>query len=124
MKETISDIDLLIIRQCKKNKPSINILNKLACKRHALGYDSIDKSPLIHVLIEIVLDHGLIRDMEEFLTVDLNPDDWRKKYYKPKNYQENLIDQLISKIRCSPVDKFPRYPRAAWFRHKNPEIFD
>jgi hypothetical protein len=118
MKDTISDIDLLIIRQCKKNDPSINILNKLACKRHALWYDSLDKAPLIHVLIEIVLDHGLIRDMEEFLTVDLNPDDWRKKYYKPKNYQENLIDQLISKIAVTSVDKFPRYPIPAWFKNK------
>jgi hypothetical protein len=118
MKETISDIDLLIIRQCKKNEPSINILNKLVCKRHALGYDSIDKAPLIHVLIEIVLNYDLIRNMEEFLTVDLNPDDWRKKYYKPQTYQENLINQLISKIALTSVDKFPRYPKPALFKNK------
>ena len=118
MQETISDIDILIIRQCKRNNSSINILNKLACKRHALGYDSLDKSPLIHVLIEIVLEHNLIRDMEEFLTVDLNPDDWRKKYYAPRTYTENLIEQLISKIALATTNKFPRYPRPAWLRNK------
>lgn len=121
MKETISDIDIIIIRHCKRNKPSINILNKLACKRHALGYDSIDKSPLIHVLIEIVLEYNLIRDMEEFITVNLDPNNWYNTFFKIQTYRENLISQLISKISCASVDKFPRYPRPAWFKNKYPD---
>jgi hypothetical protein len=120
MNDTISNIDLLIIRQCKRNNPSINILNKLACKRHGLSYDYLDKSPLIHVLTEIVLEYNLIRDMYEFIAVDLDPDNWRNKFYSPVTYKENLINQLINKISCSSVDKFPRYPRPAWFKNKYP----
>lgn len=118
MKETISDIDILIIRQCKKNIPSINILNRLCCKRHALSYDVKDRAPLVHVLTEIVLEYNLIRDMYEFISVDLDPDNWRNKFYKAVSYKENLINVLISKIAITSVDKFPRYPKPAWFRNK------
>jgi len=117
--EQISNIDILIIRQCKTNKLSINNLKKLVCRRHALSYSYVTNSDLIYVLTNIVLDYKLIRDMYEFIAVDLNPNNWRNKIMKVElSYEDNLIEELISKIRCAPVVKFPRYITPLSHRNK------
>lgn len=119
MKDTICDYDLLLIRQCKKNNTSIDILRKIISKRNALSYNYVTKADVVYFLTKIVLDYELIRNMVEFITVDLNPKKWWGD--TELSYQDNLIEQLISVISNTEVAKFPRYPRSAWFRNKYPE---
>lgn len=119
MKDKISNTDLLLIRHCKKNNTSIDILRKIVAKGYALPYSYVTKEDVARCLTRIVIDYDLIRQWEEFLLVDINPKKWWTKEEKP--YIDNLLEQLISKISCTEVKVFPRYPNSAWFRNKYPK---
>lgn len=122
MKSTISNTDLLLIRACKRNKVNYNILRRIIAREYALRLSYVNHGDVARCLIRIVVNYELIRHWEEFLCVDLNPKKWWKSQADNKKpYLENLIEQLVSKITCSEVAKFPRYPSPAWFRNKYPQ---
>ena len=116
MKDTISDWEILLIRQCKKNKYNINNFRRLVGKRCAIPYEHVNKSDVVHFLAEIVIDYGLIRNWTEFLLNDLNPIKWYDKN-NPVPYVDNLIKELATKIMLTEIKKFPRYRSPARFRN-------
>lgn len=116
MKDTISDWDILLIRQCKKNHYTINNFRKIISKRNALAYEYVTKADVVYFLTKIVLEYNLVRDWTKFILEELNPKKWWTKEEKP--YIDNLLEELISKIACAEVKKFPRYRSPAWFRNK------
>ena len=77
-------------------------------------------------LLSICLKFGLIRDLEEFILYKIHPnrDKWIKglvEHYDDASYDESLYGALVSVIANSRVDKFPRYPKPAWYRNKYPD---
>ena len=119
MKEDICNYDLLLIRACKRNhdhKKMMSMIKRVIMRRNALPYRAVNDGIVIHCLLNIVLQYGLIRRMEEFITVNLNPKKWWG--HEVLSYEENLIKELISKIGCVECAVFPRYPRPAYFRNK------
>lgn len=117
-----SDYDILIIRQCKKNKPSIRSLRRIVGMKCALPFEYVTQADVVHFLIEIVRDYNLIRNWDEFLITDLNPKKtwWcyvsKDKRPQEKTYMDNLTDALISKIMLTEVKIFPRFRSPLRFR--------
>jgi len=124
MKNTIEDYQLLLIRQCKRNDISILNMRKIYAKSRALSLEYTPESYVTHALIEIILDYGLIRDMQQFLMETIDPDNWFNTYGKevPPKYSDLLLAKCISLIGITEVKKFPRFPRPAWGRNKYPDI--
>lgn len=121
MKDTIDNTDLLIIRACKRKHCSgsnINIISRVIARGYALHLKHVSKADVAYHLSRIVRDYDLIKEYDwcKFLTEDLNPKKWWTK--EVKDYMDNLIDVLISKIACTQLSEFPRYPKPAWFKNK------
>jgi hypothetical protein len=110
----ISDYDILLIRQCKKNNPSLRSMRRIIGWRCGSTFDYVDKSHVVYHLTNLIIKYGLVRDWNEFLLNDLNPVKWWTK--EEKSYIDNLLDVLISKIACSEISKFPRYRSPLRFR--------
>ena len=93
------------------------MLQRTVGRACALRKEHVDRSAINYWLLKICLDFGLIRDMEEFILSDLNPNGsgWTSTGL---SYKEHLTRILLSNVRLSRVDKFPRYPRPAYFKNK------
>ena len=109
--------DNLLIRQCKQNDFNLNICYRIIEKRCALPRRYVTKEDLISHLSKIVIDYDLVRDWSQFLLVDINPKKWYRK--EEISYIDNLLEQLISKISCAEIKKFPLYRSPAYFRNKH-----
>jgi hypothetical protein len=119
MKDTISDNDLLLIRACKREKPSLRTMKRIVGRRYALHVKHVELQYVCKTLLKICLDYELIRDMEEFILFDINPKKWWTK--EEKSFLDNVFDELVSVICCTEVKKFPRYRSSARFRNKYPD---
>lgn len=123
MRSNIENWELLMIRQCKKNNPSIRNLRRIYAHSRAMSvsYYKNNFKFINHALLQICLDFDLIHNINQFITVEIHPD--KDKWWSgvSKTYDESLCDALISVIMCSEIKKFPRYPRSAWFRNKYPK---
>ena len=119
--ENFDDLTILLIRQCKKNKPSMRSMRRIVGMKCALSLSHVTKFDVVYFLIRIVIDYNLVRDWNEFFITDLNP---KKDYFfiseenRPpeKSYIDNLIDALISKVSCTEVKIFPYYRSPLRFR--------
>lgn len=109
--------DNLLIRQCKKNEFSLNIFCRIIEKRCALSREYVTKEDVISFLSKIVIKYDLVRDWSQFFLVDVNPKKWYRE--EEKSYIDNLLEQLISKISCAEIKKFPLYRSPAYFRNKH-----
>lgn len=114
------DFDILLIRQCKRNKPSIRSLRRIVGMRCALNLEYVTKGDVVHFLMQIVLKFNLIRDWQEFLVFDMNPKKWWRDDV-PKDHIDNLLEQLISKVSLTEVKIFPKWRSPARFRKQYPE---
>jgi ferredoxin-fold anticodon binding domain-containing protein len=123
MKDTITDHQLLLIRQCKKNTTTLRSLRRIVGWKCALSFCYVQKGHVAYALLDIVDDYDLIDrsgfKFKEFILQTLNPKKWWSN--DVKDYTDNLIEQLISIIANSEISKFPRYKRSLKYKNQNPE---
>ena len=122
-KSTIEDYQILLIRQCKRNKPNINIMRRIYAKSRALSLSYVTDRYVLHALLEIIEQFGLMKhSLSEFI-FDLDPerDAWFRG--KTRTFHEALFSSCISTIALTkPSDAFPRYPLPAYFKNKYNEF--
>lgn len=120
MKTEIEDWQLMLIRQCKRNKPNIRIMQRIYGYGKALRVEHVPIQYVIHGLIEII-EYFELRGgtLMEFI-YDLDParDKWFG--FPERSFQQTVLDKCMTIIRQSqPAKDFPRYPSPAWFRNNH-----
>jgi hypothetical protein len=113
--EELSNTYILLIRECKKSNPSVNVLCRIISKGYDIPLPYVDLSYINYHLCKIAVDYNLIRDFPAFLAFDCNPKNWGNQ----KSYMENFLDKIISVIACSNISKFPNYRRPLKTRVKH-----
>ena len=118
MKQEIEDYQLLLIRQCKRNIPNVNIMRRLYAKSRALSFNYCTQEYVTHALLESIEKFNLRGSKLSEFVWDLcpNKNDWLGIPSKP--FKDTLLDKCVSIIRLShPAEDFPRYISPAWFRN-------
>lgn len=118
--QKIEDYELMLIRQCKRNKTSINIMRRIYAKSRALSFAYCSEVYVIDALLEIIEKFNLHKGKLTEFVWDLNPnrDSWFNA--KPRTFTEALFEKCVSVISLTcPAEDFPRYPSPAWFRNKH-----
>ena len=121
MKE-ISDNELLIIRHLKRCKNNDNILKRLVGKYYALDKEYITKEYIFNCLFKICLKFDLLLHNEKDKEIHCFFICRESFGFYPEtgdDFWNMWISKAKSRISCSEVKKFPRYPEPAYFRNRD-----
>jgi hypothetical protein len=113
----LSRRDLLLIRQCKSRKPCIKKLSKIFTSEMDLPRSSSAKIGVSFALQEIADEHGLIRDINNFI-LGFTEIQMQSETFDDKtlSHVELYVKALINVIRWADVNIFSNYVPQAQVR--------
>ena len=119
MKTQLSKLDVLLIRQCKKNKHNLRNFKKIVGWMYALYPSYVSNYTIVNALYDIVNHSNLITDWRKFIDhLDPEQDTWFGLYAENVTHNRRLLNRLASAICLAEVVKFDYYPRSSYWRNK------
>lgn len=119
-----TDTDSLLIRQCKKNKPSFLKFQKIIARYAWIMPERVSKSILFYKLVDLVYKFGMMNNQLDFVYIldAMNQSgECCTKGLDSSVLVDKQLDALVRLIAKSPVAQFPGFKSSGYFRNKYPE---